>query len=193
MLTIAILVIAINGFAQTKSSFTDPRNGKVYKTVTIGTQTWMAENLAYKAGGGCWAYNNDKENVKTYGYLYTWDTAKKACPAGWHLSSKDEWAALVTSLGGESVAGEKIKETGTDHWLKPVSGASDETGLSVLPGGFRNEEGVFYDLGYMFFGWCSSEEDAEKADHILIYSHTKSVTISYIKKIYGFSVRCVKD
>ena len=193
LLTIAILVIVISSLAQTKSSFTDHRDGKVYKTVTIGTQTWMAENLAFKAAGGCWAYNNDPEKVKTYGYLYTWETAKKVCPAGWHLSSKDEWSALVTSLGGEPVAGEKIKEAGTDHWQKPVSEASNETGLTILPGGFRNDENVFYDLGYMYFGWCSTEEDTEKADHVLIYSHTKSVVISYINKNFGFSVRCVKD
>jgi uncharacterized protein (TIGR02145 family) len=193
LVTIAFLIIEMSSIAQKTGTFTDPRDGKVYKTVTIGKQTWMAENLAYKAGSGCWAYNNDQNNVKTYGYLYNWDSAKKACPSGWHLSSKDEWSALVTYLGSESIAAEKLKEAGTDHWQKPVSDATNESGFTAIPGGFRNEQGEFYNLGYMYFGWCSSEEDAEKADHILIFSHTKTVTISYINKNNGFSVRCVKD
>jgi uncharacterized protein (TIGR02145 family) len=137
--------------------------------------------------------NNNLDNVKTYGYLYTWVSAKKACPSGWHLASKDEWSALSTYLGGESTAAEKLKEAGTDHWQKPVSAATNETGFNCLPGGFRNDKGEFYNLGLMCFFWCSTEEDTEKANHILIFSHTKHVTISYIEKNNGFSVRCVKD
>jgi uncharacterized protein (TIGR02145 family) len=193
LVTIAILIIGMSSVAQVTGTYTDSRDGKVYKTVTIGTQTWMAENLAYKAESGCWAYNNDKNNVKTYGYLYTWETAKKVCPAGWHLSTKDEWSALSTYLGGEEIAAEKLKETGTDHWLKPVSVATNKSGFTILPGGLRNDKGEFYNLGYMCFCWCSTEEDTEKAYHILLFSHTNHVTISYIEKTNGFSVRCTKD
>lgn len=193
LMTIAILIIAMSSVAQVTGSFTDSRDGKVYKTVTIGTQTWMAENLANKAKSGCWAYNNDQNNVKTYGYLYTWETAKKSCPAGWHLATKDEWSVLSSYLGGEEIAAEKLKEAGTTHWLKPVSAATNESGFTCLPGGFRNDKGEFYNLGLMCFYWCSTDENTEKAHHILIFSHTKGITISYIEKNNGFSVRCVKD
>jgi len=191
--TIAILAIASYSVAQQTGTFTDSRDGKVYKTVTIGTQTWMAENLAYKVESGCWAYNNDQNNVKTYGYLYNWKTARKVCPSGWHLPSKDEWSALLTYLGGESVAGDKLKEAGTSHWQKPVSAATNESGFTAIPGGFRNEKGEFWVLGYNAWWWSSTEEDSERANQIFIYGHIKGVTVSYIDKNFGFSVRCVKD
>lgn len=192
-LTMAVLIAGMTSLAQVSGTFTDSRDGKVYKTVTIGTQTWMAENLAYQAKRGCWAYNNDQENVKTYGYLYTWESAKKACPAGWHLATKDEWSVLATHLGGEETAAEKLKEPGTTHWMKPVSAATNASGFTCLPGGFRNDTGDFYNLGLMFFCWCSTEEDSEKANQVIIYSHTKRFTISYIEKNNAFSARCVKD
>lgn len=135
--TIVILAISFCLVAQPTGTFTDPRDGKVYKTVKIGTQTWMAENLDFKAESGCWAYNNDQNNVKTYGYLYNWKTAKKVCPSGWHLPSKDEWSALLTYFGGEESAGDKLKEAGTVHWQKPVSAATNESGFTAIPGGFR--------------------------------------------------------
>ena len=193
LFTMVILIIGMTSLAQITGTFTDSRDGKVYKTVTIGTQTWMAENLAFKAKSGCWAYNNDQDNVKSYGYLYTWETAKNVCPAGWHLASKDEWSALSTFLGGQEIAAEKLKEAGTVHWHKPVSAATNESGFTCLPGGFRNDKGEFYNLGLMCFCWCSTEEDSEKANQVIIYTHTTHVEISYIEKNNGFSVRCVKE
>jgi uncharacterized protein (TIGR02145 family) len=193
LLAIAFIIMAMRTVGQITGTYTDTRDGKVYKTVKTGTQTWMAENLAYKVESGCWAYDNNPDNVKTYGYLYTWASAKQACPSGWHLASKDEWSALLTLAGGETSAADKLKEAGTDHWQKPVSAATNETGFTCLPAGFRNDKGEFYNLGLMFFCWCSSEEDAERANQVLIFSHAKDVTISYIEKTNGFSARCVKD
>lgn len=192
-MTIAILAIAINIIAQETGTYTDSRDKKTYKTVKIGTQTWMAENLAYKATSGCYAYENNESNAKIYGYLYNWETANKVCPSGWHLPSKDDWSALLTYLGGELIAGDKLKEAGTNHWQKPVSVATNETGFTAIPGGYRNEKGEFYVFGYNCWWWCSTEEDTERANQVLIYGHTKDVTISYINKNNGFSVRCVKD
>jgi uncharacterized protein (TIGR02145 family) len=89
--------------------FTDPRDGKIYKTVKIGNQVWMAENLAYKTQKGSWAYNNDENNAKIYGYLYEWEAANNACPPGWHLPTKAEWETLISNLGSEP--GNKMKST----------------------------------------------------------------------------------
>ena len=87
----------------------------------------MAENLAYKASSGCWAYNNDQNNVAKYGYLYNWETAKVVCPAGWHLPTNDEWTTLENYLGGEAVAGNKLKSaTGWD--------GTNESGFSAFLG-----------------------------------------------------------
>jgi len=193
LLTVVFMIIAMNSLAQVTSTFKDSRDGKQYKTIKIGTQTWMAENLAFKANSGCYAYENNESNAKIYGYLYTWETAKKVCPSGWHLSSQDEWSTLSTYLGGYIIAGDKLKETGTDHWQKPVSQATNESVFTAIPGGYRNEKGDFYVLGYNGWWWCSNEENTEKAYHVLIYAHTKDVTISYINKNNGFSVRCIKD
>jgi len=87
--------------------FTDPRDGKTYKTVKIGNQVWMAENLAYKTQKGSWAYNNNESNVKTYGYLYDWEVVQNVCPSGWHLPSRAEWETLISNLGSEP--GNKMK------------------------------------------------------------------------------------
>src|SRR5664279_319762 len=116
LMTIVILNIAVSLIGQVNDTFKDSRDGKIYRMVKIGTQTWMAENLAFKTENGCLAYDNNESNVKSYGYLYNWETATKACPSGWHLPSEKEWAILTTWLGGDSLAHLKLLETGTMHW-----------------------------------------------------------------------------
>ena len=148
LMAITILAIAVNMAAQETGTYTDSRDNKTYKTVKIGTQTWIAENLAYKATSGCYSYENNESNSKIYGYLYNWGTAEKVCPAGWHLPSKNDWSVLLTCLGGELIAGDKLKEAGTNHWQKPISAATNESAFSAIPGGYRNEKGEFYVLGY---------------------------------------------
>jgi len=184
---------AISSIAQVADTFKDPRDGKVYKTVKIGNQTWMAENLAYKAGSGCWAYNNDQGNVATYGYLYNWETAKHVCLTGWHLPSDAEWTQLTTYLGGEDVAGGKLKEAGTAHWKSPNKGATNESGFTAIPVGYRTSSGTFEDVGNYGDWWSSSEGNTDTAwCRFLDYFYT-SVTRADDGKNRGFSVRCLRD
>lgn len=179
--------------ARNTGTFTDTRDGKVYKTVALGVQTWMAENLAYKAENGCWAYNRDEKNLADYGYLYDWDTASQAAPEGWHLPTKEELAILLDYVGGRPVAGDKLKEAGTNHWYTTNPSVTNKAKFAALPGGYRNEKGEFYALGMYGGYWCSTMEDSNRAHFILIYANTANIDISYVDKNLGYSVRCVKD
>jgi uncharacterized protein (TIGR02145 family) len=192
-------------------------DGNTYKTITIGTQTWMAENLRatkYNDGtaiplvsddsewgnlntpGYCW-YNNDAATFKnTRGALYNWHVVKtgKLAPVGWHVPSDEEWAILITFLGGVNGAGGKMKETGTSHWLSPNTGATNETGFTALPGGYRSKLGFTYNSNY-FVSWTSVEDytDVIFAYHASMHYDNEEVEISITAKWYGLSVRCIKD
>jgi len=193
LMTIAISLIAISSFAQVKGLFTDSRDGKIYKTVTIGTQTWMAENLAYKASSGCWAYNDSVSYVATYGYLYNWETAKTVCHTGWHLPTEAEWTTLTNYLGGDSVAGGKLKEIGTTHWTSPNTGSTNSSGFTALPGGYRGGDGAFYSIGGNSSWWSSTEDVPEEEGRAWYKSMYSSVYSESSKEDYGFSVRCIRD
>lgn len=192
-ITVAIMIIAFSSIAQKNGTFTDLRDGKVYKTIETGWQIWMAENLAYKADSGCWAYNNDTSNVAKYGYLYDWRTAKEVCPSGWHLPGDDEWTTLITFSGGELVAGSKLKEADTTNWHGPDTGATNETGFTALPGGFRFLKGSYRNIGYYGYWRTASEYDEATAWIIYMNSDTGGIYKNYNKKTDGFSVRCIKD
>lgn len=196
-------------------------DGNVYKSVIIDTQTWMAENLKttkYRNGdlittvfnGDDWLnttsgaftfYNNDISNNATYGKLYNGYAvadSRRICPTGWHVPSSVEWAKLITFLGGETVAGGKMKEEGQTHWLSPNLGATNESGFTALPGGYRGgdylEEG--YDAIYGYGGWWSAMEvSVPDAWYYLINRNDTNIGIasSSTNKKYGFSVRCMKD
>lgn len=173
-------------------SFTDERDDHVYKCINIGNQVWMAENLAYKASNGCWAYKNDLNNVATYGYLYDWETAKKACPKGWHLPSDEEWTKLTDYLGGENEAGGKLKSI--SGWKSPNTGATNESGFSALPGGERSHvNGIFSDIGYAGFWWSATESSSSHAwGRIMAFRDATIGRSSFFDDI-GYSVRCVRD
>jgi len=178
----------------TGNSTTDPRDGKVYQTVTIGNQEWMAENLAYApSSGNFWAYGDDNSNAEIYGYLYDWETAQDACPTGWHLPSDAEWTELTDYLGGVSVAGGKLKEAGYTHWYRPNAGATNETLFRALPGGSRSDDGIFNDIGKFGFWWSVTEYDTDNAYYRNVYYTVANVGRNNFSKEFGFSVRCVKD
>jgi uncharacterized protein (TIGR02145 family) len=156
-------------------------DGNTYNTVQIGTQVWMSENLKtsrYRNGGsipyvvgnsdwqalttGAWSnYNHDAANDPIYGKLYNWYTTlgDTLCPTGWGVPTDDEWTTLTTYLGGESVAGGKMKSVGTAYWNDPNTGATNESGFSVLPGGARNTDGSFFNIRFSAFFWSATEND----------------------------------
>jgi uncharacterized protein (TIGR02145 family) len=171
------------------SHFKDPRDGKVYRTVKIGNQVWMAENLNYKIGGS-WCYDNDKANGRKYGRLYTWDAAKVACPVGWHLPTRQEWGELLVTVGGFSVAGKKLKATsGWDN----NGNSTDDYGFSALPGGYRSSDGGFGNAGNNGNWWTATESNSDDAYNRYVYYSNDNVNEHYFIKSVGFSVRCLRD
>ena len=192
-------------------------DGNVYNTVTIGTQVWLKENLKttkYNDGtpidlvtdntewhkldtaGYCW-YNNDQATYgNTYGALYNWYTAipGNLCPLGWHVPTDAEWTTLVDYLGGSSVAGGKMKETGTTHWRDPNEDADNESGFTALPGGSRsNVYGNFIDLD-TYGSWWSQPKLGETSPRTLSTSfNNSSVSRGTSFKDSGHYVRCIKD
>ena len=171
--------------------FIDNRDGKKYKTVKIGNQTWMAENLAYKPSFGKYcAYDNDNTNVAKYGYLYNWETAKYVCPTAWHLPSNADWTELTLHLGGKLVAGTKMKSI--SGWTDGGNGTND-SGFNGLPGGYRTDWGDFYNVSKFGRWWSSS---VYSTNDTFLYSLSWSaeyVIKSSLYKVSSLSVRCVKD
>ncbi|MEK6781685.1 MAG: FISUMP domain-containing protein [Bacteroidota bacterium] len=175
-------------------SFIDARDSKNYKTITLGSQTWMAENLGYKANSGCWAYDNKQSNLTTYGYLYNWETAKGVCPSGWHLPTDTEWTMLTDFLGGESLAGGRLKESDMTHWNSPNTGATNTSGFAALPGGGRTYDGKFDVIRKYGYWWSSTEaDDTISAWHKAMFNNNSEARRFRSIKANGFSVRCVKD
>lgn len=147
-------------------------------------------------------------NYTTYGVLYNWPAAmagsvsstanpsgvQGVCPTGWHLPSDAEWTELSDYLGGESVAGGKLKETGTTHWNSPNTGATNETGFTALPGGYRLNTGTFYGIGNYGFWWSATENNTNNAwSRIMYYNYSYVLRVNGYDKELGFSVRCVRD
>ncbi|MDF1546839.1 MAG: fibrobacter succinogenes major paralogous domain-containing protein [Bacteroidales bacterium] len=198
-------------------------DGNVYKTVKIGTQTWMAENLKttkYRNGDAIpevteddeWMYlftgaycncYNDVNNVTLYGRLYNWyavTDSRNIAPAGWHVPSEEEWKILSDFLGGEDIAGGKLKSTGNTEdgnglWFSPNTGASDEFGFKALPGSCRDSElgkflGFLGDVGYW---WASTSYSNGQAYSRRTVFHSSVLEKKIMYKQSGFSLRCVKD
>lgn len=169
----------------------DERDNKKYRTVKIGSQVWMAENLAYKPrGGNYWRYD-----VKIYGYLYNWETAQNVCPDGWHLPSYAEWSTLINYLGGASVAGGKMKETGTALWDNPNLGATNSSGFSALPSGQCDWEGRIMRIKYDCYYWSSTASYDRRAYglNLLYFTSEAKFENGLNSKGWGYSVRCIQD
>ena len=172
-------------------------------TLVNTTSTWGSLTEADKAY--CW-YNDDISNKDIYGALYTWPTAMNGatstdnvpsgvqgvCPTGWHLPSNSEWVALANYLGGMNLAGDKLRETGIMHWQSPNTGATNETGFTALPGGWRIIGGTFYNIGTQGKWWTTSNATSYWPWGRFITEGSR-LEIDYFGKLNGFSVRCLKD
>jgi uncharacterized protein (TIGR02145 family) len=170
-------------------SFTDPRDGRVYRTVKIGGQTWLAENLNYNASGSK-CYENNHANSAKYGRLYDWNTAMNSCPPGWHLPTNKEWDKLVNFAGGEDFAGNKLKSK--NGWNENGN-RTDEYGFSALPGGYGISGGGFFDVGSYGYWWSSTEYGSYYAYRRYMGYYYSFVGRYYDYKSYLLSVRCVRD
>lgn len=208
---------AVFNAGKTYGTITD-QDGNIYKTITIGTQTWMAENLRttkYRSGkvipkvidnsewtsltsGAYCNYKNTESNdtIATYGRLYNWYSVNDSlniAPKGWHVPTNTEWNILITYLGGESVSGGKLKENGTTHWPSPNTGADKDNDFTALPGGIRDTNGLFLYANFNGFFWSSSEYDVLYSMSWVMYNNDSSISNYGYTKNSGLSVRCVKD
>jgi uncharacterized protein (TIGR02145 family) len=191
--------------------------GNIYWTVRIGKQVWMAENLKttkYRNGdpipnitsstewlalttGAYCNYDNDSNNSTSYGKLYNWyavNDSRYLTPVGWHVPTNAEWNTLVTFWGGDTIAGAKLKETGTTHWPSPNLGSTNETGFTAIPGGYRAYVGNFLFINQEGYWWSSSLNTPNLAWDLFMLPNFNGVANNDNRGLYlGLSVRCIKD
>ena len=208
-----------------EGALTDSRDGQTYKTVKIGNQVWMAQNLNYQTSDS-YCYKNNSANCTKYGRLYTWAAAmdsagtwstngkgcgygktcsvastgsatlvRGVCPEGWHLPSKAEWETLFNAVGGESVAGTKLKST--SGWYSNGNG-TDAFSFSALPAGYSSEDGGYYSEGHLARFWSSTEDGTEYGSYgaylmELFYDDGGDADLYSDGKDRAYSVRCLKD
>lgn len=172
------------------STFTDTRDGEVYKYKTIGTQIWMTENLNYEMPGSL-CYNNNINTCDSFGHLYNWHIAQTAAPPGWHVPSDAEWTTLINYLGGATVAGAAMKSTAV--WRDDI-GATNSSGFTALPAGYRLWYNLKFVNVYFESGWWSSTSINDNSCNLyFIGTQDDVVYISPNSKDFDLSVRCIKD
>jgi uncharacterized protein (TIGR02145 family) len=191
---VLILLIAMSSsYAQDPQmdSMKDPRDNQVYKTVKIDGQWWMAENLNFDAGDGSWCYDNKTDACDYFGRLYTWETAKNACPSGWHLPTDKEWKDLEKALG---MSGSDLDQMGWREFQKNLLYGDAKTGLMIVNAGYRPfGDGAFDDGGDDAYFWTSSEKGQGNAWKRFLDDNRMEIGRGYDYKGQGFSVRCIKD
>jgi uncharacterized protein (TIGR02145 family) len=223
-ITIAFLTFFLISFYACKKDDVKPnrtgtmtdQEGNVYKTITIGKQTWMAENLrttTFRNGSAIrgvtdkseWLkeataaycnYNNttSADTIEVYGRLYNWYAASdpsNIAPIGWHVPTDADWTILTEHLGAAAEIGGKLKAKGTQFWKSPNTGAIDEVGFTALPGGYCR--GGFVDFGMRGLWWSSTSADVSEAFYRRLYFENTEFWRADFDKLTGFSIRCVKD
>ena len=170
----------------------DDRDGQTYKTVKIGDQWWMAENLNYETDVN-YCYNDDTTNCTKYGRFYAWWTALTACPNGWHLPDTAEWNKLFTVVGDSSIVGLKLKSSsGWVEYEGKTGNGTDDFGFSAIPTGYRYSNGDYYGEGACAYFQCSTEANYN-AFYVSVHSGLSEVILFTDSKAISYSVRCVKD
>ena len=196
-------------------------DGNVYKTITAGTQTWMAENLkttkfndgtiiplftveandwanhtvsASTTPAYCWLFDSASVYKDTYGAFYNGFAiaAGNLCPTGWHVPSDEEWTILTNLLGGENVAGSKLKEKGTKHWPDGNDGATNELGFTALAAGAIEDNGSNWSFGHYGTWWSSTNYDEKSLWTRLLYGTIPNIYRTYASMQIGYPVRCIK-
>jgi uncharacterized protein (TIGR02145 family) len=213
---IVICLCVISSYPTFSQTVTDAE-GNVYATVTIGNQVWMAENLRatqfsnlepipFISDNTLWStqtqaaycyYQNDALVANEYAHLYNWQVASDArnvCPTNYHVPTLSEWETLITFLGGNALAGGQLKEVGFVHWLEPNTGASNSSGFTLLPSGWRAyNNGFFENLNYMAYLWSSTPVDALNATIMLVGYDSESAYTSSSHMNTGLPIRCIRD
>ena len=176
---------------------TDPRDGQTYKTVTIGSQTWMAENLNFKTRDSSYCYGNDANNCVKFGRLYLKHLAMDVCPVGWHLPTPTEWEQLISVLKGRFLAGNKLKSV--TGWVNGENG-TDDYGFNASPAGVFNPFNIYHPLfseeGVAAYFWSSEELSDNSTYYVKLEHGLSNITFEVFDERthkIGFSVRCVKD
>ncbi|MFA5403997.1 MAG: fibrobacter succinogenes major paralogous domain-containing protein [Ignavibacteria bacterium] len=211
--SIFITVIFISlCFANSFSQVTD-KDGNTYKTVKIGNQEWMSENLNvehYRNGDeipqvqdkeewdnlttGAWCYyDNTSENGTTYGKIYNWyavNDPRGIAPEGWHVATDEDWTKLTDFLGGAQDAGTKLKSS--TGWIENYGG-NNSSGFTALPGGYRTHDGYFSNMGKNAIFWTSTEYNPEQAWFRNVIGKIPDVYRPNYGKDFGLSIRCIKD
>lgn len=192
-------------------------DGNLYKTIVIGTQTWMAENLRttsyrngeiiYKAVENTeWSnltnaaycnYNNTNnlDTIATYGRLYNWFAAadeRGIAPKGWRIPTIADWDILIEYLGGDTIAGNKMKEAGNLHWDSP-NGSDNSSGFTALPGGRRYKSNNSNDIGYYSIFWAIPSYNESAAPFLYLFSWNSIFYRGLNYKVNGYSIRCIKE
>jgi len=221
-LIISVLLLSGFYFSVVQAQTIKDIDGNIYKTVTIGTQIWMAENLkttrfndgtpiplaslsandwanhtvsASTTPAYCWQYDSASVYKDAYGAFYNGFTvaAGNLCPSGWHVPSNDEWITLTTYLGGEDVAGGKLKEKSSTYWNSPNNGATNETGFSARAGGSIADNGSNWNVRDNGFFWSSTSPYEKYLWIRTISANWTRITPSSSDMQVGNSVRCLKD
>lgn len=216
LLCFALLVSGCKktGDPEIPSTVTDV-DGNVYNVVIIGDQGWMKENLKvthYRDGAeipnitgttewaslttGAWAeYNNSASIGTTYGKFYNGFAVEtgELCPVGWRVPTDEDWTELMDFLGGRSVAGGKIKQTGTTLWKDPNEGVTNSSGFTALPAGFRGPTDPFYQISEVALWWSSSSENNKLPYWIVAYTNNELIRNFPVPKVNGLTVRCIWD
>jgi uncharacterized protein (TIGR02145 family) len=198
----------------TQQTFTTTASAVFLPSVTIGTQVWATQNLsveryrngdvipqvtnatqwaALTTGAWCW-YDNSEANGSIYGKLYNWyavNDPRGLAPQGWHIPTDAEWTILGAYLGGDAVAGGKMKTTGNTIWRSPNESATNESGYAGLPGGYRNVSGTFNDVGNYGGWWSATEYNSTVAWYRYLYYTNGNLDRGSTNKNNGFSVRCL--